>query len=679
MYLSEHSSILMWGYSEFLLVGSGLALEIIKYYPNLVNSVNETGSTPLHVLAMKPNSFASNFYLGLFDRIIYYCTVVDEPEEKTQDLLPNLNHPQGKTSKYPASYQSCVTFFRVVKRLYGIANKICRPFLSLPANRKGSSSTDVENPRNINAISQGAGTRKTSAIHESKGQIHNAENQEPHNGVSLERQDRRKGIFPPNYETSIMLVKYIMNVLLVILGLGLWRINRIKEKKTIHKLATEVMNELVEKASLYRYDSTGRKPFGDNDGSMPEFFTDIPDFPDDILSADNTRATMYLQPEREGINQKRLHRDETFRMRRDDIRRSESEGSGQRDGNAVVAEKLIDMVEALTKTIQELKTDTRNGEEKEESIKTMRETAILTAAKSGVTEIIEKILDTFPVAIHDLDSDSKNAVLLAVEHRQIQVFKMLTKKTILKESVFSQLDKDGNSALHLAATFGDYRPWLIPGAGLQMQWEIKWYHFVEHSMPENFFAQYNRQGLNPRQIFTETHKDLAKTGSEWLTKTSESCSVVAALIATVAFATASAVPGGNKDENGAPILQDQPVFNVFAISSLVALCFSVTSLLVLLTIITSRFEQRDFDKKLPRTLLLGLTSLFLSIVSILVSFCAGHVFVLKDNLRFISLPIYAATCFPVALFLVAQLSLYFDLMKAIFSDQPQRSFKEIRH
>ncbi|CAN1334507.1 Serine/threonine-protein phosphatase 6 regulatory ankyrin repeat subunit B [Linum perenne] len=51
----------------------GLALEIIKYYPNLVNSVNETGSTPLHVLAMKPNSFASNFYLGLFDRIIYYC------------------------------------------------------------------------------------------------------------------------------------------------------------------------------------------------------------------------------------------------------------------------------------------------------------------------------------------------------------------------------------------------------------------------------------------------------------------------------------------------------------------------------------------------------------------------------------------------------------------------------
>ncbi|CAN1334511.1 hypothetical protein LINPERPRIM_LOCUS36431, partial [Linum perenne] len=379
---------------------------------------------------------------------------------------------------------------------------------------------------------------------------------------------------------------------------GLWRINRIKEKKTIHKLATEVMNELVEKASLYRYDSTGRKPFG---------------------------------------------------------------------------------VEALTKTIQELKTDTRNGEEKEESIKTMRETAILTAAKSGVTEIVEKILDTFPVAIHDLDSDSKNAVLLAVEHRQIQVFKMLTKKTILKESVFSQLDKDGNSALHLAATFGDYRPWLIPGAGLQMQWEIKWYHFVEHSMPENFFAQYNRQGLNPRQIFTETHKDLAKTGSEWLTKTSESCSVVAALIATVAFATASAVPGGNKDENGAPILQDQPVFNVFAISSLVALCFSVTSLLVLLTIITSRFEQRDFDKKLPRTLLLGLTSLFLSIVSILVSFCAGHVFVLKDNLRFISLPIYAATCFPVALFLVAQLSLYFDLMKAIFSDQPQRSFKEIRH
>ncbi|KAL6327477.1 hypothetical protein AAG906_020073 [Vitis piasezkii] len=35
--------------------------------------------------------------------------------------------------------------------------------------------------------------------------------------------------------------------------------------------------------------------------------------------------------------------------------------------------------------------------------------------------------------------------------------------------------KKWNSALHLAAMFADYRPWVTPGVALQMQWEVKWY------------------------------------------------------------------------------------------------------------------------------------------------------------------------------------------------------------
>lgn len=100
----------------------------------------------------------------------------------------------------------------------------------------------------------------------------------------------------------------------------------------------------------------------------------------------------------------------------------------------------------------------------------------------GVTEMVEKILDKFPVAIQDVDSDNKNVVLLAVENRQPHIYSLLQKRKILKESLLRQLDNQGNSALHLAATCGQYRPWLIPGAALQMQWEIKWYkvcHIVD--------------------------------------------------------------------------------------------------------------------------------------------------------------------------------------------------------
>ncbi|KAL7126651.1 hypothetical protein ABFS83_14G201700 [Erythranthe nasuta] len=304
-----------------------------------------------------------------------------------------------------------------------------------------------------------------------------------------------------------------------------------------------------------------------------------------------------------------------------------------------------------------------------------RETPILIAAKNGITEIVAKILELFPVAIHDMNNERKNVVLLAVENRQPHVYEFLMKRKIMKETIFRKMDKDGNSALHLAAMLGDNKPWLIPGAALQMQWEIKWYEFVKNSMPMHFFIRYNQKGQTPREIFSESHQKLLKEGGEWLTSTSESCSVVAALIATVAFATSATVPGGVKSDIGTPTLENQPAFSIFAIASLIALCFSVTSVVMFLAILTSRYQERDFGKDLPRKLLVGLTSLFVSIASMLVSFCAGHFFVLKKKLQYAAFPVYAVTCLPVTFFAVAQFPLYFDLVRATFRKVPQRSYK----
>ncbi|KAK1561004.1 hypothetical protein Q3G72_033326 [Acer saccharum] len=247
----------------------------------------------------------------------------------------------------------------------------------------------------------------------------------------------------------------------------------------------------------------------------------------------------------------------------------------------------------------------------------------------------------------------------------------------MKESVFRKVDHEGNSALHLAARLGDHKPWLIPGAALQMQWEIKWYEYVKGSMPFHFFVRYNRASKSPRDVFTETHKELVKSGGDWLTNTSESCSVVAALIATVAFATSSTVPGGVRSDSGHPALENEPAFNVFAIASLIALCFSVTALVMFLAILTSRYQERDFGSDLPTKLLVGLTSLFVSIASMLVSFCSGHFFVLKEKLKFAAVPVYAVTCLPITFFAIAQFPLYFDLIRAAFKKVPQRSYKYI--
>lgn len=120
-------------------------------------------------------------------------------------------------------------------------------------------------------------------------------------------------------------------------------------------------------------------------------------------------------------------------------------------------------------------------------------------------------------------------------------------------------------------------------------------------MPLHFFPRYNKESKTPRDIFSESHEDLAKEGSAWLTSTSQSCSVVAALIATVAFATSATVPGGVKSDNsGTPTLQNQPAFSIFAISSLVALCFSVTSVVMFLAILTSRQAPPTLTTKFER-------------------------------------------------------------------------------
>ncbi|GMN62473.1 hypothetical protein TIFTF001_031556 [Ficus carica] len=63
----------------------------------------------------------------------------------------------------------------------------------------------------------------------------------------------------------------------------------------------------------------------------------------------------------------------------------------------------------------------------------------------------------------------------------------------------------------------------------------------------------------------------------------------------------------------------------------------------------------------------------------LVSFCAGHVFILNQELRYVAYPLYAALCFPITFFGLAQLSLYFDLVLAILKKIPQRSYRVFPH
>ena len=153
--------------------------------------------------------------------------------------------------------------------------------------------------------------------------------------------------------------------------------------------------------------------------------------------------------------------------------------SSIKEGNDAMVEKfleeyhIIGNVEPKTsKHVVQMKFEKKVASK---STKLETPSPILIAASKGITEMVDKILEKFPVAIQDVDAENKNVMLLAVENRQTHTFQFLIERINLHESVFRHWDNQGNNALHLAAIYGHYRPWLIPGSALQMQWELKWY------------------------------------------------------------------------------------------------------------------------------------------------------------------------------------------------------------
>ncbi|KAL8530499.1 hypothetical protein ACS0TY_007509 [Phlomoides rotata] len=344
-----------------------------------------------------------------------------------------------------------------------------------------------------------------------------------------------------------------------------------------------------------------------------------------------------------------------------------------------IKEKCIWSVEVMNELIN---SENANGEqggqqaeppkEEDNKPKVEVESPILIAARHGISEMVLCILDKDAKAIDEVNAEKKNIVMLAVEHRHTRLYNDLITKWKFKRTIFGEVDTRGNSLLHLAANLQPGKQfWRIRGAALHMQMEIKWYKFIKKSMPPRFFARHNNDKKTPKEIFREKHRDLILEGRLWLTSTSQSCSVVAALIATVAFATSTTVPGGLMQDNGVPTLEHKPVFIISATSSLIALSSSMTSVVMFLSILTSSFKLKDFRKDLPYKLLLGLVSLLISIVAMFISFFAGHYFVLKQEFNHCAATlVYALACVPLLVFIISKFPLSFEIVWTTLRKKP---------
>ncbi|XP_057734636.1 protein ACCELERATED CELL DEATH 6-like [Arachis stenosperma] len=294
----------------------------------------------------------------------------------------------------------------------------------------------------------------------------------------------------------------------------------------------------------------------------------------------------------------------------------------------------------------------------------IRNAVIIAAERGNVGFIVEALKAHFSL-LWTSNEDGRSLFSVAVQNRQAQVYNLMHGLT-MKSLFLTSTDRDRNSMLHMAALQAP-PPQLtpIPGALLQMQRELQWFKEVESITPPVTKERLNSEGMTARKVFTTEHKDLVKEGEKWTKETASSCSVVAALVATITFAAAFTVPGGNDQNKRYPIFLHKNLFMLFIISDALSLFSSTTSLLMFLGLLTSRYAEDDFLRSLPTKLIIGLSTMFISLATMMAAFCAALFLMLRGR-SWIVIPVTLLAFVPVTLYIWLQLPLLIVIFKSTY-------------
>ncbi|XP_044478623.1 uncharacterized protein LOC123205671 [Mangifera indica] len=176
------------------------------------------------------------------------------------------------------------------------------------------------------------------------------------------------------------------------------------------------------------------------------------------------------------------------------------------------------------------------------------------ATRLGNVEIVRICLKHFPDLIFGREEPgNRHLLLVATECRQEEIFNLITEIPITRAFLANSKDNYGNTVWHSSAKLAPSSKLLsVSGAALQMQRELQWFKEVEELIDPAKRRLMNMEGKTAMEIFMEDHKKLAEEGEKWMKDTANSCMIVTTLIATVVFAAAFTVPGGNVGDTGIP-------------------------------------------------------------------------------------------------------------------------------
>ncbi|KAI3868472.1 hypothetical protein MKX03_035645 [Papaver bracteatum] len=302
--------------------------------------------------------------------------------------------------------------------------------------------------------------------------------------------------------------------------------------------------------------------------------------------------------------------------------------------------------------------------------------AIHLSTVNGIIEIFKSLIDTNPYLEDFIKHKERRGLFqIAIISRQKTIFRYISQMGQRNQHI-PLLDKCKNNTLHCAG-FWKQSPQLdkAHGPALEMQRELQWLEDVERVVPPSYREAVNKELQTPKALFSHHHRGLAEQGEKWMKETSQACMLVTTLIATVMFAAAFTLPGGSDQITGRSLIGKSAAFKVFIVSDAVSLFTSCTSILMFFSILTARYAEDDFLISLPRKMIIGLSTLFISIATMMTTFAATLVIVLRGEASWVYIPVFILASIPVLLFGLLQLPLFYHIVKSTYG---RRIYRRIR-